>query len=118
MLTIRKEQVEEFKKPAIKDFENRMFEHIAKFFPRQFAELGEETARRTIQYGIKRAKGYGIVTERDVCKYVNLMVACGPDFDRDPALPWARRVLNDPQAEGPSDRIERLVKAATENLRN
>jgi hypothetical protein len=118
MLTIRREQIDAFRRPAILDFENRMIEHIAKFFPKLFAELGEEKMRLTIQYGIKRAESYGIVAERDVCKYVNLMVACGRDFDRDPALPWARRVLNDPRVEAPSDRTEHLVNAALENLPN
>jgi hypothetical protein len=118
MLMIRKEQIDAFRRPAIQDFENRMIEHIAKFFPKQFAEFGEQKMRLTIQYGIKRAESYGIVAERDVCKYVNLMVACGRDFDRDPALPWARRVLYDPTVEEPSDRTERLFNVAMEYLPN
>jgi hypothetical protein len=95
-----------------------MIEHIAKFFPKQFAEIGEPRMRETIQYGIKRAESYGIVAERDACKYIDLMVVFGRDFDRDPALPWVRDVLHDPGAESPSQRTEWLFKVAMENSPN
>jgi hypothetical protein len=118
MLTIRQDQAEVFRQNALRKFEDRMITHIGKFFPKEFAALGEAKTRETIQYGIKRAKSYGIVAERDVCKYIDLMVVFGRDFDRDKRLPWARSVLEDPTLRGPSDRTDRLYKAAMENSSN
>jgi hypothetical protein len=118
MLKIRKEQVEGLRQLAVQDFVNRMITHVGKFFPQQSAALGEATTRETIGYGINRARSYGIVAERDVCKYIDLTVVFGRDFDRDKKLPWARSVLEDRTLRGPSDRTDRLYKAAMENLRN
>ena len=36
-----------------------------------------------VQYGIKRAAVYGFTAKRDVCKYIDLMILFGRDFDTD-----------------------------------
>jgi len=116
MLSIREEQTDAYRQEALRNFEDRMIKHISKFFPKEFAALREAKTRETIQYGIKRAGSYGIVAERDVCKYIDLMVVFGRDFDRDKGLRWAHSVLEDRTLKGPSDRTDRLYKAAMENL--
>jgi len=112
MLMIRREQLELFRANALKDFEDRMIEHIANFFPKEFAKLGELNLREMIQYGSKRASSYGIVSERDVCKYLDLMVVFGRAFDADPTLPWVARILRDQSVKVPATRIGRLYELA------
>lgn len=48
-----------------------------------------------IEAGIDRAASYDIKGKRGVFKYVCLMVLYGDDFDRDPRLPWARKILDE-----------------------
>jgi hypothetical protein len=108
MLTIRQEQADAFRQEALQNFEDRMIEHVSKFFPKEFGALGEAKVRETIEYGIKRADSYGIVAERDVCKYVELVVVFGLDFDRDSSLPAASDVLNDKRLKYVSDRMNHL----------
>src|SRR6266851_10150050 len=88
MFTIRKEQMAAFGPLGKKVFEDRVVDHLKKAFPQQSKALGDEKLRETIQYGTQRAAAYRIVAERDVCKYIDLMVLYGRDFDKDPNLPW------------------------------
>jgi hypothetical protein len=112
MFSIRCEQIEIFRAPAIKAFEDRMLTHLNKFFPAQCKGAGEAELRETISYGIKCAARYGIIAERDVCKYIDLMVVYGRDFDRDPKLPWVVQILHDPAGRDPGDTVDRLFEEA------
>lgn len=111
MLTIRKEQMAVFEKVAEDDFENRMLSHIKEFFPEHYERLAESSLREFIHDGVDRAAAYGIEWQPDVCLYIDLMLVFGRDFDRDPALPWASTILNDPEIPGPTARIYELQNA-------
>jgi len=112
MLTIRPDQMRVFSREALKSFEDRMVAHLAEFFPAQCKERGEEKTRETIRQGILNARKYGIVSELDVCIYIDIMLEYGDDFDVDPELPWAGQVLNDPALWDPTYRVNRLFDAA------
>jgi hypothetical protein len=112
MLRIRKEQLAVFGPLGKKAFEDRVIAHIQKIFPEQSESLGEPKLRETIQYGTQRAAAYKIISERDVCKYIDLMILYGRDFDKDPKLPWAQSILQNQAIRNPSSKIERLYKAA------
>ncbi|HXL09293.1 MAG TPA: hypothetical protein VN966_03660 [Candidatus Bathyarchaeia archaeon] len=108
MFNIRKEQLDALSQASLKSFEERVVTHLRKFFAPQCIALGDIKVRETIHLGIERAKSYGITTERDVCKYTDLMVAFGSDFDRDPSLAWAQAILSDPELENPAEKIDAL----------
>lgn len=112
MLTIRKEQLAVFGPVGKKAFEDRVVVHLKKVFPEKAEALGEPKVRETIQYGAQRAASYRITSERDVCKYIDLMVFYGRDFDKDPNLPWAQSILQNQNIRNPSSKIDRLYKAA------
>jgi hypothetical protein len=117
MITIRPEQMKVFSKAASKSFEDRMVAHLAKFFPQQCKKLGEEKIHETIQQGIVKARRYGIITEHDVCIYIDIMFDLGSDFDVDPELPWASRVLKDSTIKDPTYKINRLYDETMANLK-
>jgi hypothetical protein len=112
MLTIRKEQLAVFGPLGEKAFEDRVIVHLKKVFPQQSQTLGELKLRETIQYGGQRAASHGVISERDVCKYIDLMILYGRDFDKAPSLPWAESILRNQDIRNPSSKIERLYKAA------
>ncbi|MCP4343092.1 MAG: hypothetical protein GY799_30515 [Desulfobulbaceae bacterium] len=117
MLIIRKEQIDELSKVAVKRFEDWMVVHLNKFFPDHCKALGEDGVRETIQYGIKRGAIYELVSERDVCKYTDLMFAFGRDFDQDTELQWTSEILNDESLQGqPTKKINLLYKVAKKNV--
>jgi hypothetical protein len=112
MLTIRKEQLAVFGPLGEKTFEDRVIAHLKKVFPEQSESLGEPKLRETIQYGAQRAAAYRIISERDVCKYIDLMVLYGSDFDKDPKLPWAQSILQNKGIKDPTIKIDNLFNAA------
>lgn len=112
MLIIRKEQMGVFEEVALKNFEDRMVIHLGKFFPEQCAALGDDGIREAIRYGIERAESYGIVDERDVCKYIDLTIVFGRDFDESPGTAWASSILNDEFLTDPTAKVERLFREA------
>jgi hypothetical protein len=103
-----------FEKEAILRFEDKMVAHLGEFFAEQCRELGEPRLRAVIRLGIARAASHDITSERDVCKYLNMMFAWGHDFDTDPSFEWARRILDDPTLTASSDKIALLRRVAAE----
>ncbi|OQY28747.1 MAG: hypothetical protein B6244_06190 [Candidatus Cloacimonetes bacterium 4572_55] len=94
MHTIRNQQIDTLRQVPLDVFEERMVKHLYEHFPQRSQKLGQRKVREDIRYSMERAKIYGIVTERDVCKYLNIVFAFHRDFDTDPELPWAGEILN------------------------
>jgi hypothetical protein len=118
MIAIRPEQMKVLSEAALKSFEDRMMAHLTGFFPRQCKEMGEKKTREAIHRGIAKAKQYGIVSEHDVCVYIDVMFEYGSDFDVDPELPWASQILADRDMPTPTYRINRLFDAAMANRKS
>jgi len=116
MLRIRKEQNEELGKIALKRFEDSMVEHIKEFFPKYYEIHEEPLIRKVILYAVDRAESYDLITERDVCLYINLVFLLGSNFDTDPQLPWAAETLNDETITDSVTRIDTLYDKAMEYL--
>src|ERR1700681_3763804 len=107
-MVIRSAQMDAFSENASQAFEDRMMAHLNRCFPDQCGAMQEAGVRETIRYGIEQAADHGITAQRDVCKYIDLMVVFGRDFDRDPAVPWASSILNDRALIDPTVRTETL----------
>ena len=116
MLTIRKEQVQALSRVTIQEFEKDMLQHLMQFFPDESAAMGNKELRAHIRHAIARAKGYGVSSERDLCKYLNLTMVYGRDFDTDPEVEWMRDFLTDPDVSDPGERMSRLYAEALYRL--
>jgi Domain of unknown function (DUF4123) len=92
-LTMRETQIAAFSRIEVQKFKDWMVVHLNKFFPRECQSAGETQLRETIQYGIKRAASYGISSRQDVCKYIDLMLVFGRDFDKETRFRWASEIL-------------------------
>ena len=105
-----------FAEVETKKFVDRMVIHLKKFFPKQCEAMGESQLRETIRHGIKQAASYNIKAQRDVSRYVDLMIVLGHDFDRDKRLPWVGEVL---RTRNSADvRISVLLKTTQKHLRS
>jgi hypothetical protein len=116
MLKIRKEQYEELGKVSLKRFEDSMVEHIKEFFPKYYEIHKEPLIRKVILYAVEQAESYGLITERDVCLYINLVFLWGSNFDTDPQLSWAAAILNDEMITDSVTRIDKLHDKGMEYL--
>lgn len=107
MLRIRTDQMKVFGQAAMQDFANRMLTHIQQSFPEHFESLGEDNCHELIRHGIDQAAYYGITSEIDVARYINLSVVLGPDFDSDERYPWIRQILKDPRIK-PGQKVQKI----------
>jgi hypothetical protein len=115
MLTIRPEQVKLFSQEEERKFVERVAIHLKKYFPKRCAAQGEARLHDTIRRGIGRAASYGVTAEREVCKFIHLMIVFGPDFDTDQRYSWAGDILRAPHS--PNGKIELLHSTAVKRLR-
>jgi hypothetical protein len=108
MLVIRADQMAAFGASIRRRFEDEMASHLATFFP-ELCPANREGLGALIRRNIDKALAYGIERELDVCKFLDLTMALGENFDQE--IDWARHVLHDPSIVG-QDKIDRLVSAA------
>jgi hypothetical protein len=86
-MVIRSTQIEILLQGGARDFETRMAHHLERCFPIESRVLGEAGLEELIRYRMVRSARYGVTLERDVCKYIDLMIAFNRDFDQN--QPWA-----------------------------
>jgi hypothetical protein len=115
MLTIRLAQIAVLARVEVQKFEVWMTTHLEKFFPAQSAAMGDLQLLAFIRYGIEHASHYGFRAKRDVCKYIDLMVVFGRDFDTDKNARWAADILA--RRGDPSARMQLLFTTAHIRLR-
>lgn len=112
MLIIRETQMTALEHAAVQNFKRRALKHLKEHAPVHCRILGEEGIRNTIDYGMQRAEGYGFTTERSLLIYLDLMFLLCRDFDIEPQLPWAKKILEDTHISHESIRIDRLQQKA------
>ena len=110
MLTIRRAQLASADQAAEEDFARRAVAHLGEFFPEKLAQAGEARALEFVRRILLRAREYDIVSEQDVCLFLDVAVVFGWNFDR--SCTWARRILTEPGYGTPSTRMELLFEAA------
>src|SRR5687768_1038870 len=106
MLIIKNAQVKAFGNAALKNFEEEMVRHVKEFFPNHYRMIRENELRTFINYAFLRAKEYGFTTKRNVCLYLNNMLALGSNFDHDPLYPWVYDILKEKTRHSPIARID------------
>lgn len=107
MFRIRSRNKDALLRARTRDFEERLVEHLDHCFPDRVRALGATGLRDLVRRGTGRAAGRGMLSERDICKFIDLMLVFGEDFDV--ALPWARDVLDRPDP-GPSSKVQELIR--------
>jgi len=93
MLRIRNAQLQVFELRRIEQLVERLLQTLPERWPATATSLGEPGLRAFILTGIERCKRYGIDTEVEAVRYLDLMFRLGRDFDTSPAYPWAGEIL-------------------------
>jgi hypothetical protein len=112
-MKVRREQMEALVGLAVEAFVDDMVVHLGECFPEPCDALGPAGLRELLRIGVARAEAHGFTGEREVSLYLGLMLAFGPDFDREE--PWARAILEDAEPEDAKARMERLHDAGVEH---
>jgi hypothetical protein len=105
--TIRNEQLAAFSLAMEADFLARLEKHVRQHFADACGALGHGL-RGHLRKAIELARGVGLESERDLCKYASLTLLCGLYFASDSSRIWMQRMLEDESISSPSERLEHL----------
>jgi hypothetical protein len=104
MLVIRQEQMDVLIKGTDEEWIEFLVGHAREEFPEKTAERDDETLRKMVRAGIRRAESHGFTNGEDQTAFISIMFEIAPNFDEHPQI---KAVLDDQQF-APSDRLERL----------
>ena len=116
VLTIRNEQLKALGRNRRSSFIERAADHLERFFPHLPESGDRKLLADRVRRGIEEAASYGLTSERDLIRWLNVGAALGEDFAGDPKYPWARRILESPLLA--SDKAERLSQTAIEVIQD
>jgi hypothetical protein len=114
MFRLKRAQWDAFEKADVERFEEEMVAHLHRHFQEECLRMGDDALREFIAKGIERAEHAGIVTERSVCKILNVAMCFGSDFmDQEP---WAISIVKDDTITDPDARANALADAGVDVL--
>jgi hypothetical protein len=116
LLKIRDSQMRALCHDGEDRFIERAAHHLARFFPHLFESFNRELLIARVRRGVEQAAIYGIASERDLLRWLNVAAALGEDFAKNPKYQWARRILESPLL--PSDKAERLSRTALDVIQD
>jgi hypothetical protein len=114
MLTIREDQMRIL---SLARFELWMVTHLRTYFPHRCSHLADAELLAIVRLGVEKGRRYGLAKEADVCRFTDVMLVMGSEFDTDPQMPWAAAILSHTGFAGPESRMEMLHQAACDHLR-
>lgn len=109
MLIIRKEQMAVFEKHLDSRFHTFLRKHIREYMAVDEKDLSNPGVDELIKLAISRASSYRVTMERDIAMFLDLMILKGRDFDSDPKLLWARKILDSKDSDG-SEKMQKIYR--------
>jgi hypothetical protein len=97
-------------------FRREMAEHLRTHFPERTTGLDARELDVHVERALQAARGYGLASRRELCRFLNLCGLHGWDFDRRPRNAWMKAMLTDPDVTGPGARLDRLVEHCLHRL--
>lgn len=107
MLIVRNEQLETFSAHLFESFTRDTLFRLRKKFPVSTKTMSDKTLTAQIEEGIIRAENYKIHEKEDIKIFIEYMIYLGKDFDSNPDLKWASKILRIRNISG-SEKISRL----------
>jgi len=110
VLIIRKEQIAVFQQHAEHNFVNSVIKQLYTNHAEVVKDLPKEKLYKRVEYGVQRAREYGLTSENNLRAFVTLMFEIGPDFDK---FPTFQKYLVD-ESVLPDERMGVLLSKTTE----
>ena len=117
VLRIRTDQIATLASSRAATFRQSMLRHIRTHFPAATASFDDHQLEALVSTTIARARRYDLVSEADVCRFLNLAATFGWEFDGDTECAWMQAMLTDPEISAPGDRLRLLVDESVRRLR-
>lgn len=96
MLTIRNAQLKTLQNVKWRTFRQEAHRYLAKAVPHLHVSYRRSEIKQIIQRGVEKTKQYqNVNSEKDIFKFIELMVRYGVDFDSDESLPFVNRIVQE-----------------------
>ena len=111
MLRFTTDQQAQLNHSGFERFVEEVRAHLEQYFPRLHGLRGPDKTRAWIRYGVEQARGYDIVQDRDVRRFIDLLYARGIGFEQQDEHSWIRDILNNEERTGrwKMDRIQDVL---------
>jgi hypothetical protein len=116
MLVIHNSQINILRDHSEAQFREDMTEYLRNMFP-ALHDIPSHILDSHLARALERARSYGLRSARDICRYLNICVLYGWEFDALPENAWMRAILTDAAVSSPSGRLHRLVDRCLERAR-
>lgn len=110
MLIIRKEQMEAFSEAQEESFAVEMVYHLRSDFPDETADMTDAELHQYVEDALDVAKKYDLTNRQDLCRFLNLTMFHGMEFENTDDKHWMHEYLTDEEIPDPGKRLDRLYK--------
>ena len=93
MLTITPSQHTAFEAQELRRFREDLINALRANLPDEYRRKSDDEVGRFVDWGIEKARGYQIVMEPDVARFIELVSGFGKDFDRNFRTAWMDEIL-------------------------
>jgi hypothetical protein len=109
VMRIRSETMKSFDQYIKDSFSVRMEAHLRQLYPEQIDRLSQKQLQSLIKDGLNGAEWYGIQSEEDTARFLELCVVLGNGFDAQPENAWARSILEE-EGQPATDRLDAIFE--------
>lgn len=95
MFVLRPQHLKALEAVPERAFQYRLVDHVRRVFPQTERLLGTELLHR-VSLAHRKARTYGLTTEKNIALYVDLGFGLGHNFEGRPECEWIVRILEDP----------------------
>ncbi len=103
MLLIRSSQKDVFDSYSLNQYKAELCQHLTRYDSLLCEAAGPEAVKETVDFGVQRAHECGFTLNGPIRTYLEIMLAFGSHFDRDPQyfwlVPWLRPQDRYPEME-------------------
>jgi hypothetical protein len=83
-----------------------MLAHVRASFPEATVNQDEQSLTASVTAAIKKARVYSLFSNQDTCKFINLTMVFGSDWENSQDRRWIHDALTDSSGGTPSERLD------------
>ncbi len=100
MFTVTNEQMKLLSAYMERSFHKKMRVHLRAAYAEKTKGMADKELDKLIEEGIAKARGYSVVNEEDIQRYLEYMMKFGRAFDAQPSTSWAGDLLRPKNIDG------------------
>lgn len=109
MIVVRQAQMACLAAARRREFARAMCRYLRREFPAQLWAMSAHELQARIEQALADADRHGLRSAQECCRYFNLCVLYGWDFERRDGNAWMTAILDDAEVSSAGMRLQRLI---------